>query len=67
MADRLIDNLLNPINLYDAPFERNSIAVTLRYGRRNIFLIREVAYHLNFTHTNSLPIRELKDDKSQHF
>ena len=41
MADRLIDNLLNPINLYDTPFERNSIVVTLRYCRRNNFFFNQ--------------------------
>jgi len=49
MEDCLIDNLLNSINLYDAPFERNSIAVILRYCLRSIFFkIGELADHLNF-------------------
>jgi hypothetical protein len=37
MEDYLIDNLLNSINLYAASFERNSIAVILRYCLRRIF------------------------------
>ena len=38
IEDCLIDNFLNLINLYDAPFERNSIAIILRYCLRSILL-----------------------------
>ena len=38
IEDGLIDNILNSINLYAEPFERNSIAVILRYCLSSIFL-----------------------------
>ena len=38
IEDGLIDNILNSINLYDAPFERNSIAIIQRYCLRNILI-----------------------------
>ena len=38
MEDCPIDNLLNSINLYEAPFEQKSIEVILRYCLLSIFI-----------------------------